>query len=125
MSYPFKIASLIILAASVNFAIANSSSEKKILKTVTPITASAYHIQSALNGRGNWYYGHVRLHFGRHIQISASKVLVKTDEQHKISECVIYGEGVLQEGDHYTRFNNGVFSPKTLHLSAQETHKIR
>lgn len=94
-------------------------------KSILPITASADHIQSALNGDGNLFTGDVKLHFGKRIKISAHKVLIKTDSEHKMTECVIYGDAVLQDGYHYTRFSNGTFDPKTLHLSAQEAKRVR
>ncbi len=82
---------------------------------------SADSIQTRHHGQESLLKGKVKIAFGRRVTITGNEILVMYADAKKqeVSELIIYGAGLLQNGDHTTRFRNGLFKVKTSEFSAE------
>lgn len=82
---------------------------------------SADSVQSQHNGLENLLKGNAKIAFGKKAIISGDEILVMyaDGQQQTVTQCIVYGDGLLQQGDHVTRFRNGVYDAKTGKFSAE------
>ncbi len=116
---------LFAFAASSSIAIADPNMDDQAVKPNNVATVmSADSMQSRHNGQESLLKGNVKIAFGRAVTITGNEVLVMYADanKHEISECIIYGVGLIQNGDHTMRFRNGVFKPRTSQFSAERTN---
>jgi lipopolysaccharide export system protein LptA len=115
---------LFALFAASNVAIAEPNLENANAKVENAATIlSADTVKTRHNGQESLLRGNVKIAFGNKITISGNEVLVMyaSNNPQEISECIIYGIGLLKNGDHTTRFRNGVFKVKNAQFSAERT----
>lgn len=96
------------------------------ISTAPKITFTAKKVVATNNYQGSMLNGDAKISVGEKIKISADKVLVKyiSENQHEVSELIIYGNGNLESGKNNTQFTNGVFNPITNQLTAENIKRI-
>lgn len=117
-----------LFAATLCTAIAAPILEKHEFKNASSeIQFSANKMQTTLDGKGNMLNGRVQLSIdGNRIKIYADNVFVKyaDNESNEVAEFIIYGKGLLEEGNHSLQFVNGTFNPTTDELSSEQIKRL-
>jgi len=122
LKYPLGIMLLIFVN---NFAIADPSQSHPSQKS-SQVILNAFSIHHDQLGRATYLIGNVDVNFPNNMELKADRMLVKYNARFpsKISQCIIYGHGLLITAGHITEFKDGVFDAHKMRLSANAIHPL-